>query len=383
MENTQTIERPPFEREQRRYNDVVTWLSEVLDGNMRTTFEYNFDGHEIYSQDGSALSPIFNEAVKDAENLANEKPNLAFELRRRLIEKEELEDVFAMARDETPNTLIVVSDFPPELMEASEDVGGYNIARKQTMLRVITKNSDGKIKMVSQTLEGSNRAALEAIFEHFGFAPEDGELLGQRMKIELDGTEQEFLVDELVGVYDRKLASQFGGAWRAGWNIPAERAYANTYDFVITQEDLLDSYLSNKSDNQIFYGLAAAMNNRFEKFLRGDLNNSRPASLFTPRELPTPEAEMLFYAREASLSGKVFSGCGISLGSNPQKMSGEQGLKEQGYGNKLDQKDDYKFDKKMYCVVCQTPPKKEETKKMCGPCGICRTCDNKLKTKSS
>lgn len=39
----------------------------------------------------------------------------------------------------------------------------------------------------------------------------------------------------------------------------------------------------------------------------------------------------------------------------------------------------YSFDKKMFCVVCQAPPKKEDKPKRCGPCGICKSCDGKLK----
>lgn len=43
----------------------------------------------------------------------------------------------------------------------------------------------------------------------------------------------------------------------------------------------------------------------------------------------------------------------------------------------------YAFDKKMHCVVCQKDAKKEEPKKMCGPCGICKPCDAKLKLKTA
>ena len=42
----------------------------------------------------------------------------------------------------------------------------------------------------------------------------------------------------------------------------------------------------------------------------------------------------------------------------------------------------YSFDKEMFCVVCQAPPKKEEKKKMCGPCGICKGCDAKIRAKA-
>jgi hypothetical protein len=43
----------------------------------------------------------------------------------------------------------------------------------------------------------------------------------------------------------------------------------------------------------------------------------------------------------------------------------------------------YVFNKKMYCVVCQAPPKEKAKPKWCGPCGICRTCDGKLQAKNS
>lgn len=46
-------------------------------------------------------------------------------------------------------------------------------------------------------------------------------------------------------------------------------------------------------------------------------------------------------------------------------------------------KEKYSFNKKMFCVVCQAPPKHSEKPKWCGPCGICRTCDSKLTAKTA
>lgn len=53
-------------------------------------------------------------------------------------------------------------------------------------------------------------------------------------------------------------------------------------------------------------------------------------------------------------------------------------LSEDGTGNKSDEKTEYKFDKEMYCLRCQAPPKEGAQKKMCGPCGYCRDCDKVL-----
>jgi hypothetical protein len=39
----------------------------------------------------------------------------------------------------------------------------------------------------------------------------------------------------------------------------------------------------------------------------------------------------------------------------------------------------YSFNKKMFCLVCQSPPGINAKPKWCGPCGICRQCDSRLK----
>src|SRR6185312_9732947 len=120
--------------ESRIRTDTATWLAEALNGNMRTSFEYSTDGLELYGEDGGAVGEIFDGAVTAAQEIVKRNPGLLFELRRRIIERGEYDDMLAMARGEF-NTMVVVSDFPPELMGAQEDVGGYNASRKQTMLR--------------------------------------------------------------------------------------------------------------------------------------------------------------------------------------------------------------------------------------------------------
>jgi hypothetical protein len=314
-----------FDHEQRMYDDTTTWLAETLDGSMRTSFEYRFDGQELYGEDGGALKPIFKDAINDAEQIAAQNPAMSFELRRRKIELEEYKDMVAMVKnEELPNTMVVVSDFPPELMDASEDVGGYNVTRKQTMLRVITRNDDGTIRMHSQSLDGSDRQALEAIYNDLGFKPEPGELLGQRMSLDLDSENQEFLADRLTGVYDRTLEAQDGQERYAG-RTPADRT--NTYNFVRQQPDLLEPFIQ-ANDESLRYGLAAAMRARFEKrYSQPGTDNGQKdgATLLQADAL----LEMQYAGAAAGEAGIVFSGCGASLGSG----TGQQ-LEALGYGNK-------------------------------------------------
>ncbi len=333
----QLLDRQSQLERSREYYDTTTLMAEMLYGNMRTPFEFDYQDGELYGQDDEPWSPIFDDSIAHSEQLVKNDPSLAFELRRNRTEKEESQDVLSMARGEGPNTMIVESDFPEELVGASDDKIGYNVKRKQAMLRVIYRRTDGKIIMLSQTLESSDRDGLEAIREALGFEAETGELLGQRIKLDLDPEEQEFLIDQLVGIYDRKLEEKFGGRYYAGWRLDTKRADVNTYDFVRKQNDLIESFLSNGSKTlSNIYGLAAALEQRFEATLFDRVNAaaSIPQQLLPP--ILTPEHEMRQAAETARSKGRVFSGCGYTIGSDNDSTLDI--FDKLGYGN------DFKLD---------------------------------------
>lgn len=317
-----------FNTEQRRYDDATTWLAEMLDGQMRTPFEYSFDGHELFASDGGALEPIFTASLQQTSELPAE---LSFEARRRTIELEEYHAMTAMMKDELPNTMVVVSDFPEELRHASKDVGGYNVERQQTMLRVITKTKQGTLVMRSQSLDKSNRQGLEAIYNSLDFAAQPGELLGQRMHLELDEINQEFLVDNLMSVYDASLSSQFGGNWRAGRPEPHR---PNTYSFACAQTDLINLYQeaeqSGMADDSFMYALAATMQKRYSQLTHVDEAYTVPS--VAPQQLVQ---EMLVASKEAKRAGTTFSGCGMSVSSEEQGV--EEQLSALGFGNKSEE----------------------------------------------
>jgi hypothetical protein len=375
----------------RVYNNVTTWVAEALEGNMRSEFSYTYDGANLRAEDGGSMDVVFTQALEDAKKLLLTAPNLAFEYRRRLIESAEYKDMLAMARGELPNTMIVVSDFPPELMRASQDVGGYNVTRKQTFLRVITRAPDGRFTMYSQSLDGSNRQALEALYRHSGFAaPAEGELLGQRMHLQADQIRQRYLTSELTGVYDRSLGEQLGGDWRAGRQQLHERSDANTLEFVRSQHDLVNliasEELAGKLPRNRLYDITAALSRRFQKYVTGGhispTNFGMDQSNVIRWQL---EQELRSSGQEARQQGVTFSACGDSVSNNEaamRELDPDGQLKAAGYGNKSSEVTKYSFDKKMHCVVCQAPPEKNASKKWCGPCGICQLCDIKMQAKS-
>jgi hypothetical protein len=325
------------------YDDAATLCAEILDGSMRTPFEFQFDGEELYGRDGRPLGPIFDDAIPAAKQEALKDPKMNFEVSRRETEKEENKMMYSMMRGELPNTIIVVSEFPEELRDETEDVGGYNVTRQQAMVRVITREPNGTLKIVSQTLDKSDREGLEAIYALFGEAPEEGSLLGQRIHRDLTPEQQKDMANRVTYAYDSKLAEKYGGEWYAGRQPKDE---TNTYDFVRAQSDLLDTFaqmaIRTGKVEESLYGLAAAMSSRFKN--RNQEGRFIPSSEFHAKG--DASLEMQLAAETAWRERRIFSGCGLTMtgdGFDENDMTSEEQLEELGYGGKSEV---------MKCVNC-------------------------------
>lgn len=339
---------PELNRELREVTDVTTWLAEVLNGSMRTSFEFGIDGDVLRGEDGGSMDEVFDDSIEAAQVIARENPSLLFELRRRLIERGELDDMYGMIKGEQPNTMITVSDFPPELMGASEDVGGYNVNRKQTMLRLITHGPEGTVRVITRSLDGSNRKALEAIYAAMGEPVQEGELLGQRIHRDLPPEWQDKLEDILTDAYDDSLAGQHGGSWHAGIRQPDKRATVNTYQFAAAQEDLVSLFVAERlrdprGAEKLRFGLAATAKERYEKFIsRYNQPDTAFVGEFSPSAFVSSEGiarakhelyqEMSRAETRAAARGETFSGCGSSVSA--EETSTEDQLQALGYGNK-------------------------------------------------
>ena len=377
-----------YDPEKRALNDAQTLLAEMLDGVMHTPFEFSFDGQELYSDDNSPLGPVFDDSIKEAKKLG---PNLAFELRRVMHDKDEYRDMLGMANGEMPNTMVVVRDFPQELWNAKRDIRGYNVTRKQTMLCVIGWK-DGVMSMRSHSLDQSNRTALDAIYESMGQIAEPSELYGQRMHADLETHDQEFLLEKLMGVYDRSMKDQLGGEWYAGRQ---DMRRINTYDFVCAQEDLIDAFFAHGRDTSLtgrnFFDLVAAMDARLNKIeIKGaaQIAPNVPQSFVIRGVINNPYMEMRLAGNVAVKEGRSWSGCGVTVGQK-EKISLKSQLRELGIGLKMDPFEDddddeegempYDFDELMFCLEHQAPPEEDEVEVWCGPCGFCEPCDKKIR----
>lgn len=325
LESKLSPEHRAVDRYERHYNDITTLAAEMLDGRMQTTFEYSFDGEELYASDNSALGEIFETAQKESYGIAANDPRLTCEIRRRGYELDEYYEMVAMAKGDGPNTMVVVSDPPKELDEWGEDVGGYNFKRRTTMLRVITRLPSGKLSVTSQSLDRSDRDGLENIYRFFDQEPKPGELLPQRIKINSD--RQGSLVDELTQEYDRTMETKFGGRYLAG-RTPGEGD--NTYEFVCGQDDLLREFMQLSQSDETLLGLVAALENRWNKYKSGGDLKSKFVELSGGL---SAYSEIQFMAEMAAGQGKTYSGCGMTI-------SGKNEMEALGYGNKAEEKSD-------------------------------------------
>jgi len=362
--------------------DAITELAELVDGQMRAPIELSFDGHDLYGPDGRSLTVTAENGLKAARENAKKNPNLWFEVGRRSLELEEIRQAVEMAKGNGPNsanTMLVTTDFPEVLRDAKEDVGGYNVIRQQALARTIVISPNGKIMLYSQTLDGSNRQALEAVHAEFGFAVKDGELLDQRRFLKLSAEEQATVMDRATNAYDRKMAALFGGRWYAG-RRPVD--YRNTYDFVLKQRDLLGLYknlkLSGNLTSHVMYDLAATVNARFKKSKNTAETKAGESTVAYKKAAANRPflydavklyQEMTIEGRTARSEGKSFSACGSTW--KAEAKSTDSLLEKAGFGSKAEAGGSWhggKIYKNSKCLSC------EKVKDEVGACRICKDC---------
>jgi hypothetical protein len=363
-------------------DDATTQLAELVDGSMYTEFELTLRGDDLYGRDGRNMGDATLKALEDAKQAAKKNPNLWFEVGRRSTERDEYLIAVDMAKGNGPNTMLIQSDLPSALQNATEDVGGYNVTRKIAMERAFIRRPDGKIKMLSKSLDGSNRQALGAIYTEFDHVVAPGETLAQRILIDLSPEEQDGVMDRVVEAYDQEMSKQFGGEWYAG-RRPAD--YRNTYDFVCRQADLVEVWVAAKLDGTLTdamkYDIAATMQERFEK----DATTNHPAykklsvasvgvAAAARVEIDTAAIyyEMQAAGNSARAEGKVFSACGATLKADGSDGSLEEQLKGAGYNDRNKaETTSWHGGKKYYNAKCQSCNK---VKKEVGACHICQDC---------
>lgn len=244
--------------------------------------------------------------------------------------------------------------------------------------------ADGSVQLESHTVDRSDPDAFAAVEFMAGYDPD------------VD-------VEALVRAYDGTLRKKYGGRFYAG-RRGAERT-ENAWAEITRQHDLISYFLDGLERlaaaglprailrtrvEQHTYGVWKAFKNRLQS---GDgAPKDTPLDAHAAEALIAREVNQAF--QQARAAGDIKAGCGGAIAFGPDGPTDPLATFDAIFGRatagepKLDipeGKPNYKFDKRMYCVVCQAPPSWRErhsaSKKMCGPCGICKGCDVKLRAK--
>lgn len=254
---------------------------------------------------------------------------------------------------------------------------GFKPDRKMGLMYQAVCNEDGVITLESQTVDNSNEASFAAAAKSLHYDPEAD-------------------LDVLTRAYDYQLMKQRGVyhfAGRAG-----EEGYTNIWHQLQGSRDLIEYHLSGleriarlELPNQQLERIAkehlfkswALFANRFEKrTLTSNPDITPTAATYVANQPQNLEADAVRLMHMFQSQGRVPNGCGgsISIGGEDIFNADVEDVINALFGTKS-APEAYSFNKKMYCVVCQAPPEEKAGKKMCGPCGLCRSCDNKASLK--
>lgn len=345
------------------YEDETTWLAETLNGSMRSKFSFRLLNGELTASDGRQLRPIFENSKARAQALADKDPRMQAEIGRTETEWEEFLLMDLMAHDHSmPNTVVVHSAILDGL---KDDAHGYQVSRGLGWSRIITRNdTTGEITIVSQSLDGDERQAYNAIYGYFDYpvpaaSTSNNEMLGVRIALQLTAEEQAVLPDTVMGVYDTVMDQKFGGQHRAG----RQQTSADTWQFTLSQADLIKDHMEriaplvlrqkhnghDKANERhikaIRYGTAAALKRRYEL---GEAWTSQHPDIAGERDAATGEA---------TAAGESFNGCGFEAKSG----SAEEQVESLGYG--------LKHKVKGPCPFCRNIVEYDPCDPKCSECG--------------
>ena len=411
----------------RLYNEELTTIAEAIDSHyLESTFIYDFDGRRAVLPDGTSLSEMYKNGVQTVENMARNWPVYGLELSRRRAEASNQKLIDAMLRGELEaNTVIELSPYPDEAEPACqpsvlEDMG-YKPDLKRGMIRVVRRLEDGRMSLTTCSLDNSSLSLFQSLQAKLGqpLGSTTTDILRSPVILKTNDSPKQ-ITKYLIEHYDKRLSQMTNGQTFSRGRL---RGHQNSMDILEDSSPALHFYfdqletlsgdwanetVSPKLANTINQVLAAPnlpQHLRIElsnTLTNGRLNESSVSivkralelSVWSTivRQIDNPQAlasrtdfnQMLELAQQAEAAGQRMVGCG---GSTELFTSSRSQAISQVFESLLKIETSYSFNRKMHCVVCQRPPRRNkstrqlEAKKWCGPCGICKGCDKKLRTK--
>ena len=295
---------------------------------------------------------------------------------------EDLETGYKMQKLEPGQSMVWYSAFPEQ---AHGQYGsdfmidlGFQPKRRMGFIYKATKNEDGSVTLDSHTVDNSDEEAFA----------------GAMQSAENDSGAD---IETLVRAYDGRMFLKYGKEFRAGRSSDDALTEENAWDFVNRHEPLFNYYFSEiiklaysdlsgkalrRAKERLTYGVWARTKELLEEEDLGlRTSYANDVSFYEQEQQIARDVENAH--RNAAARGDIMTGCGGSLRGESDESDPDKVFAAIFGERKKDDSDSYTFNKKMFCVVCQAPPKKDENKKDCGPCGICKGCDASIRRATS
>ena len=331
--------------------DESTWVAENLEAHLEKPLRYTYRGGELWSEQDQALGPIFARSVEHYRQLSEQNPSLHFQYLRALAEYHEYEHMKAMAAGDAPDTHVVISPLPRQLSGQTRGVLGYQPQRGLGFIRVIGREVDGSISMLTHSFDRSDDpAVIEAMYARLNQTVDwSYDVLEQPVSLDLASSgARERLKRDLIEAGDAALTVRHGGQWFAG-RSDADRREA--IQFVMAQRDLLNAHVdalihvgpTSDQANNLRYDFAAAMRRRFE-------------GVTDFASVGSAAGEMAAAGADAAARGEQANGCGLTV-----TVNSEQQLQRAGYQSRTE----WTFGE---CRVCLRSG-------LVGGCTVCADCE--------
>lgn len=388
------------ETRQRVYDEELSYIAEGIDRASRTSFvlQRGQDGELVYFDRGQwrPYQAMLLTGMQVAGREAAADPRHQFLADR---SAQDLINGYRMQCLQPGEQLVWHSPYPYEQQELHGQefmkTCGFVPSRQMAFIYRAMCNQAGEIVLESQTVDRSDDEAFAAVHQALEYDPQ-AEL------------------DTLVRTYDGTLHKKHGGYFYAGRRDVEARG--DMWQQLQAQADLIAYFLDglevlarHGGDRQVLdyearklrLGTYQALKNRLDgKTGFGESADSdaivRGAGSVAlggrsgVGQIVDVEREFRQAMHEVEAFGITMVGCGgeTKLASAGSVLNGSVGtimdaIFGAAAGSQPETPERYSFNLKMYCAVCQAPPKKEAKKQWCGPCGLCRGCDARAKAKQT
>ncbi|MCA9350177.1 hypothetical protein KC874_00625 [Candidatus Saccharibacteria bacterium] len=330
---------------QQLWDEETTRFAEAIDGPISTTFDFYLQGNELVSKAGNCLKALWKRSADEATKLAMVDPRYKeiAQIRQQELDEGELVDMLA-SEELGINSFIVISPYPEDVAnlrgEQFINEQGYDSHRKITFIREFTK-IDGGVSLTTKSVDNSELELWSEIVKDqtTKFVSSTVDILSTPI------IARDVNIDTLIHEYDQKLAEKYQQKFKQG---RSEQVSNNSYQFVVAQQDILDYNLTKlenlasldlpveellKLKKEHTYGVMAAIENRYKKYLNGEMHSASHMSV---------PAEVGMSADSAISQGKSYISCGstLTLASDSSQEASSLARVMQTAGNK------------MYCVSC-------------------------------